>query len=312
MEEAEVGNNGDDIEWDGVEEPEGDHAQEGIEEQAGDVEDVEDGDDAGVDELVELLPALGTTEDGLPAGGDQAVPADGDQLFAADPRLSVSTRKRQSADWYLERRERPVYEGAAQTLIQVCYLLGCEMARGSCTDTDMDRRCRSIQRLLPAGNSHPPSLHLLRKILDWREPEDYEQHVCVNDDHVFAKLRKSQYASNKDEKCPLCAEPRFESWRAESGVAIKPRKVFWDLGVEASLQDYFFKITEFVEQRGTKRFDSLQDFYSSAIATDLDTATGGELFRAYSSAWELSYDGFNCFQFASHTLGGVFLRYVTG
>jgi hypothetical protein len=96
----------------------------------------------------------------------------------------------------------------------------------------------------------------------------------------------------------------------KAGLVVKPRKVFWDLDLAKTMRDYFFKLPEFLEQRGTQRYKYDTDYYNSEEATRLDMATGGALSRSENSAWELAYDGFNCFQTGSYTLGGIFVRCV--
>ena len=57
---------------------------------------------------------------------------------------------------------------------------------------------------MPMPNTLPPSLYILRGLLECEDGLKYEQHACVNDCMRFRPLPRCQWAANKDEKCPGC------------------------------------------------------------------------------------------------------------
>lgn len=58
--------------------------------------------------------------------------------------------------------------------------------------------------VLPEGNLHPKSLHVVKKVLGIRTPKDVEHHVCVNDCCYFGNLPSGQYQARAAEKCSIC------------------------------------------------------------------------------------------------------------
>jgi hypothetical protein len=75
------------------------------------------------------------------------------------------------------------------TLRQQLYMLGMNKLRSCEKDGHMDRSLTQWKHVLPKPNSHPASFHMLKRILDVPDAEDFEQHVCVSDCDLFPKLQ---------------------------------------------------------------------------------------------------------------------------
>jgi hypothetical protein len=215
---------------------------------------------------------------------------------------------RSSARFFLEHLDHPLYIGSSVTLIEQCFVLVQEKVRFQTPDIQVDRLCRWLNHILPAGNLQPPSLYLLKKCISCHESARYEQHVCVNDCCKFPKLSKSQYRQHEDEKCTKCQEPRFLVKHTSRGRVLRPRKVFWDFGLDSVIRDHFFTNPEFCGLRGAGRDAFQMDFYSSLEAERLDMATQGALRHADNSIWELGFDFCQCFTFKQYSVGVLALR----
>lgn len=55
--------------------------------------------------------------------------------------------------------------------------------------------------------------------------DDYEYHVCINDDFSWPHLSRKEWHTCRSDKCPVCGEPRFEFRRTLKGGKLWPRKV---------------------------------------------------------------------------------------
>lgn len=219
------------------------------------------------------------------------------------------TEDQRDARFYLRHLLTPLYPGSKLSVIGACYVLASEKVEGRMSDKCVDRMCRYMADCaLPEGNLHPPSLYLLKKCLQVDTADMFEEHVCVNDCHRFPKLSRSQFQAHMDEKCPHCEHPRFQVVELSSGVVIKPYKVFWDLGLARTLQESFFCMPEFCEQRSTGRDKYDTDFYQSEEAARLDARVGGALMKIDNSAWEFGMDFFQPFTFKTHSTGVVCIR----
>ena len=91
------------------------------------------------------------------------------------------------------------------------------------------RRCRLLRThksFLPTPNTLPPSLYILRGLLECEEAAKYEQRACINDCVRFAMLPRSEWAAHRDDACPQCNQKRFECRRgAGNRLIISARKV---------------------------------------------------------------------------------------
>lgn len=237
--------------------------------------------------------------------GEDIMPASTD---AGENPYEVLKHKR-DARFFLNNLRTLLYPGAKLTVIQACYVLGMEKSLGHVSDKVVDRMCRYISEvLLPEGNLHPPSIYLLKKCLKVAPATDFEQHVCVNDCCKFPRLATRQYPAHVDETCGTCGERRFDVVQLTSGVSIKPRKVFWDLGLARTIKERFFANPEFCQNRATKRDTYDTDYYQSEEATRLNDKLGGAVRETDNSVWELGSDGFQPFAFKTHSSTVVALR----
>lgn len=60
------------------------------------------------------------------------------------------------------------------------------------------------EKVLPPGNLHPRSLHVVKRVLGIKSPQDVEHHVCENDDGYFGPLKRCQYKAHEDDVCSNC------------------------------------------------------------------------------------------------------------
>jgi hypothetical protein len=218
-------------------------------------------------------------------------------------------KKKRDTKFFLANLRTKLYPGSRLSVIEACYVLGMEKSQGYVSDKVVDRLCRLLSEvLLPEGNLHPPSLYLLKKCLKVPPATDFEQHVCVGDCCRFTHLAKHQYPAHRDETCEVCGERRFDVVHLTSGVSIKPRKVFWDLGLARTIKERFFSNPEFCKNRtkGRDLYDT--DYYKSEEAIKLDEKLGGAVRKEDNSVWELGADGFQPFTFKTHSSTVVALR----
>lgn len=79
---------------------------------------------------------------------------------------------------------------------------------------------------MPTPNTFPPSIYILRGLLECEEACEYEQHACVNDCVRFKPLPRKEWAAHKDEQCPHCSQKGFDyKHGAGSRLLIEARKV---------------------------------------------------------------------------------------
>ena len=70
-----------------------------------------------------------------------------------------------------------------------------------------------IKSFKPEPNTLPPSVYILRGLLECEGGLKYVQHACVNDCVRCKPLPCCQWAANKDEQCPGCQERAFNTSR---------------------------------------------------------------------------------------------------
>jgi hypothetical protein len=216
---------------------------------------------------------------------------------------------RWTAARYDSIRNEPLYPGCKVTVQQQCYCLLRVKLDHHITDHCLDELCKYMHStLLPAGNHHPPSLHLLKKMCHVKDVQSYEKHVCENDCCKFEDVQPSKYQEHANEKCVSCGVSRFTEKRQKGGgVVLVPRKVFWEISVEEAIKNMFGH-PEWVKRRARARDMHELDFYKSEEAGRLDAATGGALRKLENSAYEIGCDWFQCFQFKQHSVGIVGMR----
>jgi hypothetical protein len=115
--------------------------------------------------------------------------ADTNQSADTCPYLQTQGR---DAKFYMEHLQKPLYPGAALTVIGACYVLDTEKVEGRMCDKTVDRLCRYLsEKVLPKGNLHPPSFYILKKCMRVLDAVEFEQHVCPNET-VGGALTKSE------------------------------------------------------------------------------------------------------------------------
>jgi hypothetical protein len=231
-----------------------------------------------------------------------------DDLPAGQPIPTTSDTGRRTAQWFIERKDWLLYNGAKLTVQQASYALLRTKLEDHLTDKYLDNHCKWLSVVvLPQPNFLPPSLHLLKKVCEVKEAEEFEKHVCVNDCVKFPDLRPSHYPTHLNEKCPKCQEPRFKGKDTNKGVKLVPRKVFWEVGVGEAITSLFAN-PEWAGMRGKTRDRYVLDYYSSEEAKRVNAATNKALDLPDNSAYDVGFDFFQCFHFKQHSVGIVGMR----
>lgn len=241
------------------------------------------------------------------SGDDEA--ADHEEGVNRLPRVygSSACSTRRTAQWYVDRMDEPLYTGSIVTVAQHSYALLRAKLDNHLTDKYVDELCKyNATVLLPSGNNHPPSLHLLKKVCAVEELVACEKHVCAKDCVRFDDLKPGEYAAHAEDKCPVCNTSRFVPGK-RAGTLLVPRKVYYEVAVEAAIHGLFAD-TEWSSLRGRSRYEYNLDFYSSPEARRLDLITGGALANQDNSAYEIGFDYFQCFNFKQHSVGIVGMR----
>ena len=167
--------------------------------------------------------------------------------------------------------------------------------------------CRWNAETLGEGNLHPPSLHILRKVMRCPEAEEYEQHICPNECMCFTKLKRAQYKEHQDECCSVCGAARFHVKQLTGGRRIIPTKVFWYLGIQDIIRDQLFADPKWCDLRASAR-DAQHDYYTSKEAARLNRVVAGQLFNPDNSSYELGFDYGQCFAFRQYSVGVLGFR----
>jgi hypothetical protein len=215
---------------------------------------------------------------------------------------------RRTTEFYMARLHKRLYPGAKLTLLETCYVLAREKVQFRQTDKHCDRQLRFYSdQVLPPGNLHPPSIHVLEKCIQCKHASEFEEHVCVNDCCRFPKLSSEEYATHHDDKCSKCGELRFAARRVAGGVLFRPRKVFWSFGLRNTIRR-LFQDAEFCQERGRGRQMTFTDFYNSPDARRIDVLTGGALSDFLNSVYELCFDSCQTFTFRQWSIGVMGLR----
>ena len=123
-------------------------------------------------------------------------------------------------------------------------------ATWSKTSTDLALRLISVS--MPRPNFVPPSMYMLKKVLDAPEWSDYEVHVCSTKTctgHVFPVVKRSVWDAHKDDACPHCKAPRFRTVLLAGREELVPRAWYIDFGLENVIKQ-LFQQQEFCSRRG--------------------------------------------------------------
>ncbi len=118
----------------------------------------------------------------------------------------------------------PVCDGSRMTKRQYVFALLLQKRAGQIRNRTFDRLLMLLaDHVMPAGNSAPRSLHLLKKCLEIEPAGKYEYHLCYHGRDVFASpCGCKDYHKYENEQC-RCPEPvprfrtgidgRLQPWR---------------------------------------------------------------------------------------------------
>jgi hypothetical protein len=273
---------------------------------AHDAQDAEQGFEEG-DAALFFDVAEGDEEDELQIPVRQAAQG-GDDVVAphAAPRRNTSA-------WYRENARSPVFMGCTTSVIQAAYLLLAWKHMFTVGDNCINALLKVIRHAFLSGveNMLPPSLHMLRRILDSPNLEDFTYHVCEDDCYIFpdqppATQYEAMATSYPPSQCPECLKPRFVM---KSGQW-KPAKYCLYFGIARAVQK-FFSMPIFCSSLGKGRdyFNTAQ-WWGSPDARLMNIRLGGKLFAENStiSPYSIGFDFAEIFTFKNWSTGLFFIR----
>jgi len=162
--------------------------------------------------------------------------------------------------------------------------------------------------ILPQPNLLPTTIHQLHQVIGLNL-DTLEEHVCVNDCHIFEKISKTEYEEYLNEKCPHCGETRFE----RIGKALSPRKRFFRLSIAPQVQD-LTKKKGFVES-----MLRMKEAIESGVSCN-ESFWGGKLVENLTSdpsflddfteilVLSIGLDGVRCFKHSKYTVWPVGIK----
>lgn len=183
-----------------------------------------------------------------------------------------------------------------------------EKRKTNTKDAVFDKQLRlNAEHVLPKPNNCPPSLYIMKKLLECKQTYEVQQHVCVNDCCRFAWLDKRQYLAHKDECCPHCQEPRFDTRTVGDSTSpqVKARKVCYDFGLANVIRDRMFTDPAFCKHRGTGRETY---YYNTDEAARTHQRAGVSLHDRSVSGVELSADFAQTFHSKVWSTGFIMAR----
>lgn len=216
----------------------------------------------------------------------------------------------QTHEWHVQNMSAPLYPGARLSLSQLCHTLVSEKLKQNLTSSFIERFLRLLSGvLLPEGNTCPRSWYMLKKLIGWRDVEDIQYHVCVQDCHLFPWVHSSKYHVHANDKCPVCGCLRFRTKVKRSGETVYvPQKVFYYFGLHHTVQSHFFSNPVWCSMRGKGRDEFKHDFYGSQEARRLNASVGGVLFHEDNSVYQVGMDFAEPFNTRSYSTGVVGIR----
>jgi hypothetical protein len=117
--------------------------------------------------------------------------------------------------WYKQRLRDKLFPGSKFTLQQAVYGLLMWKRVYSVGRQAMDTLIKIIStRMLPRGHILPPTLHLLQRVSEAQEWDEYEVHVCGKKScqgHAWDYIPRANWKEHSDDVCPHCSGPRFKS-----------------------------------------------------------------------------------------------------
>ena len=117
--------------------------------------------------------------------------------------------------WYKQRFRDKLFPGSKITLQQAVYGLLMWKRVYSVGRKAMDTLIKLIStRMLPQGHILPPSLHILQRVSEAQEWDEYEVHVCGKKScagHAWDYIPRGNWKEHCNDVCPHCSGPRFKS-----------------------------------------------------------------------------------------------------
>jgi hypothetical protein len=237
----------------------------------------------------EVPPGIPFDAETMGQGEDNGGIANGDLGDAPGEEPVGEREEAVSNSVWIGRRDKLIHPGSDRTVLKTAYQLIRLKIENGTKDNAFDRSCKLEHHYdLRPGNFYPPSLHVCKVILGIPLVRNFERHVCVNDCFVFSDLQEEEWLGSQGDACPVCKEARFTTIRVTDGEKAKPRKVFWDFGVEATIKE-FFADPEFCKLRKSSRSDTT-DFWDGAYAAGINEKSGGQLLLLDNGAYAIGVD----------------------
>ena len=116
-----------------------------------------------------------------------------------------------SADYkhYLQRLDKPLFDGATKTLRQFLWGMLFEKRRGSVRDAAFTNMMWCMSDTLPNSGCLPSTMYMIRKLLGVEDIYSVERHACKNGCGVWPHTPKKKWHLHEDDKCAVCQGPRF-------------------------------------------------------------------------------------------------------
>ena len=153
------------------------------------------------------------------ASARQAAKSSADASAACDRvrsmRTHVANARPGTPEWYKQRMKDNLFPGSDITLQEAVYGLLMWKRTYSVGRTAMDTLMKLISsRMLPKGHILPPTLHLLQRVSEAQEWDEYEVHVCCRkgcEGHAWDYIPRAEWRDHMSDVCPHCKGPRFKS-----------------------------------------------------------------------------------------------------
>lgn len=138
---------------------------------------------------------------------------------------------RRDVDYYIDRVQEPIYEGASMTVGQAAFVHAHIKRSHNTKDEAFDKEMYILANFtLPLPNLFPPSLHIVKAIIGVPYIHQFECHVCPNDCYSWGHTPQLLWDSPElllgNQKCPGCNAARFNRRLLSTGrEQLVPAKV---------------------------------------------------------------------------------------
>lgn len=149
---------------------------------------------------------------------------------------------------------------------------------------------------LPENNSLPLTIFKFHSLIGLNL-DIFEEHVCVNECHLFPKVPKVAWKDFLDEKCPHCQTERFQVQHNN----ISPRKKFFRIPLGFQLENLtklsaFHTSLEKMKAEINAGLTENESFWGARIATEICEEESILDDFMHSFLLSLGLDGVNCFK----------------